>query len=277
MKNTSILKLLPVIPLSLLTFSSASAQDSLTVQAFEYASTQEDFSDLDISVFDGSARWFGVADSASSGPNSGTFGDGTVLDYRFVGSDRSNGNALTEHVNGGGTYLTSALTAETFGASGGANTGLDVWTATDPDNVGTFDTTPDSDSWVANVDHVAGGDQIRGVIDVSGLSFAQIYFVYGSYKNAATIDLGTTVAGTDLGTLSLPFDGPDNGRLVIQEVTIVNDGGTYGTINFNYSAQASAGRGRFSGVIIDGTAVPEPSAFLLLGVSGLFLLRRRRG
>jgi hypothetical protein len=251
-------------------FVSQAPAASLTIQTYDYFSTTSGFSDGDISVYDGAAKWQGVTDSSGSTQSSGTFGDGTVLDYRFVGTTRTS-SAMTEHANGGGAYLTSAFTVGTYGTSGAANTGLGVWTTTDP---GSFDTTPDSDAWGA--DHATGGDQISGVIDVSGLASAQIYFIYGSYKNAATIDLGTTVAGSDLGTLSLPYDGPDSDRLVIQEVTIDNDDGSYGIINFNYSAQANAGRGRFSGVIVDGVAVPEPSSTALLGLGGLALILRRR-
>jgi hypothetical protein len=261
-----------ICALTLLAVSSAHA-GVLTIQPYTYFSTAAGFSDGDISVYAGAAKWAGVTDRDSSATHSGTFGDGTVLDYRFVGTDRGAG-VMKEHANGGGTYLTSAFTVGTYGTSGGGNSGLDVWTTTDPDAVGSFDTTPDSNSW--GNDHVTGGDQLRGVIDVSGLTSAQIYFVYGSYKNAATIDLGTAVAGNDLGTLSLPFDGPDSDRLVIQEVTIDNSDSTYGIIHFNYSASANNGRGRFAGVIVDGTPVPEPtSAMAILALSGLALARRR--
>lgn len=173
------MKHIPIAVLSLLAAASASAQDSLTIQDYDYFSTAPEFSDGDISVFDGQAKWSGVTDSTGATTHSGTFGDGTVLDYRFVGTDRGN-SVMQEKANGGGTYLTSPFTVETYGTSGGANSGLDVWTSTNPDDTGTFDTTPDSGSWGA--DHVTGGDQLRGVIDLSGLSFAQIYFVYGSYK-----------------------------------------------------------------------------------------------
>lgn len=263
------MKITSICLITLLALSSASAA-SLTIQPFNYFSTDSGFADGDISVFDGKAGWEGVTDSGGSTTTSGTFGDGTVLDYQFAGTDRGAGTMITKAA-GSSTIISSDFTVGTYGTSGGANSGLDVWTTTDP---GSFDTTPDSDAWIA--DHVTGGDQIRGVIDISGLLSAQIYFIYGSYKNAATIDLGTSVAGSDLGTLSLPFDGPDNDRLVIQEVTIDNDDGTYGIINFNYSAQASAGRGRFSGVVVDGVAIPEPSSLMLIGISGLALLRRRR-
>lgn len=255
--------------LPMLALSSAQA-GTLTIQSYDYFSTAAAFGDGDISVYDGAAKWQGVTDSTGATTHSGTFGDGTVLDYRFVGTDRTN-SVMQEKANGGGAYLTSAFTVGTYGASGGANTGLDVWTTTDPGV--SFGSTPDSDAW--GNDHVTGGDQIRGVIDVSGLSSAQIYFVYGSYKNAATINLGTTAAGNDLGTLTLPADGPDNDRLVIQEVTIDNSDSTYGIIHFNYSAQANAGRGRFSGVIVDGV-VPEPSSFALLSLGTLLIARRRR-
>jgi hypothetical protein len=254
---------------------SVSALAGITIQPSTYFSTAAGFGDGDISVYDGKARWSGVTDSTGATTHSGTFGDGTVLDYQFTGTNRGSGTMVT-HAAGSSSIISSDFTVGTYGTSGGANSGLDVWTATDPDNTGTWDTTPDSNAW--GNDHVTGGDQLRGVIDVSGLQSAQIYFIYGSYKNAATIDLGTTVAGNDLGTLSLPFDGPDNDRLVIHEVLYNNSVDPLTTIHFNYSAQASAGRGRFSGVIIDGVAIPEPSAaiLLVLGASGLFLLRRRR-
>ena len=250
---------------------SSSQAASLTIQPYNYFSTASGFSDGDISVFDGKARWSGVTDSTGSTTHSGVFGDGTVLDYRFVGTTRNVG--MTEHANGGGSYI-GPLTVGTYGQSGGANAGLDVWTTTDPDNTGTWDTTPDSSSW--GNDHVTGGDQINGTIDVSGLSAAQIYFVYGSYKNAATVTL-TDSGSNPLGTLSLPSDGPDSDRLVIQEVTIDNDDLSYGTINFSYTAQANAGRGRFSGVIIDGTPIPEPASLALFGLASLMLLKRRHG
>lgn len=173
---------------------------------------------------------------------------------------------------GSSTIISNDFTVGTYGTSGGGNNGLDVWIG-DPDDTGTWDTTPDSNSW--GQDHVTGGDQLRGVIDVSGLQSAQIYFVYGSYKSAATIGLGTTAGGNDLGTLSLPGDGPDNDRLVIQEVTIDNTNSTYSAIHFNYSASGDAGRGRFSGVIVDGV-VPEPGSLALLGLGGLLIAARRR-
>lgn len=258
-----------------LALSGAVSAATTTIQSSIYFSTAAGFGDGKISVYDGSAKWEGVTDSGGLTTHGGTFGDGTVLDYQFIGTNRGAGT-LEVKASGSASYIGDTPTVGTYGTSGGGNSGLSVWTTTDPDDVGTFDTTADSSTW--GQDHVTGGDQLRGTIDVSGLVSAQIYFIYGSYKNAATIQLGTTVAGSDLGTLSLAADGPDNDRLVIQEVTIDNSDGAYGIIHYNYSAQASAGRGRFSGVIIDGVLapVPEPSAAILLGLGGLALMARRR-
>lgn len=226
-----------------------------------------------ISVVPGKAFWEGVTDSTGTIINTGIFGDGTVLDYRFIGVDRNDSFSLVEHANGGGSYL-SALKVETPGGSGSANREMQYWWVTSPG--ASFSSPPDS-NYGTDIDAIAGGDGITGSIDISGLTNPKIYFIYGAYRSKATIDLSMT--GLDqpdlMDTLVSPADIDDGGRLVIQEVNIDNAGGRYNQVTYRYGGQRDPGRGRFGGVIID--EIPEPSTFLFLGFVGLFLLGRCRG
>ena len=72
-------------------------------------------------------------------------------------------------------------------------------------------------------------------------------------------------------------NGPTTNFGWITEFSFTNEG-QYDTIAYNWThADRDGSRARFQGVLLDGEAIPEPSAAALFGLAGLgFLMRRRR-
>lgn len=225
--------------------------------------------DAKISFFPGSAGFVGQGRDAQTTPifdTSGTFGDGTVLDYRFFSEDGTT-NTIKTVIDGGGGRISNLSTTDTDIAS--ANY-ADFWTTTDPAG---FTSTPNytGNSAVINLD-----DHFQGTIDISGLSSGKAYLFYGAYRATPSFtvtmqdneSVSSDIALTNVGDA----DGSNNDEYYVVELSFVNDAG-YDTLKYEYTSSA----GRFLGAAIDGVAIiPEPSAALLGGLGLLALLRRRR-
>lgn len=226
----------------------------------------------DISVVAGSAGYAGS--DAVGAATSGTFGDGTVEGYAFfqggqgVDPGFNDGDEVLVTYASGGTSITGAMTGSLQNNDGAA----DVWVTTAP--VG-FTTTAD---YTSNTVALGLVGTWFGSIDISSYSSGTIYFLYGSYRNSVSAqDLDLTMTDTDGPELDIELlnagstDGVNNWEHYIVEVGFVNDTG-YDSIDY----LATFPNGRITGIVLDGVAIPEPSAALLGGLGLLALLRRRR-
>jgi hypothetical protein len=246
---------------------------SLTFEARTLVS--ENNSNFNISVFDGAASYDDSGRDANAVPLTNTIGDGTVLSYNFVGNAGTN-SPLVSYASGGTRTPTPAAPA---GANthGNGEDWANVWTVSDP--VG-FTTARDHNPGVVGANNTfARAAEVDGTIDISGLALGQIYIPHGTYVNNWTLTLTMSGAG-QADIVSSETQGSNGiGRNFgwITEFNFTNEG-QYDTVAYNWThADRDGSRARFMGVILDGTAIPEPSAIALLGLGGLgFLLRRRR-
>lgn len=226
-----------------------------------------------ISVFDGKATYDNSGTSDT--PFTGTFGDGTVVDYAFF---TTKGNALTQYAAGTEGRIHS-VTASFLTQSG--QNWADVWTTSDP---GTgFNTSKDFDGGPNPTATHAMAAQVDGTIDVSGLASGQIYVPHGTFNNGWTLEMTMSGAGqTDIVDLDSNGGIGNNNEGYITEFSFDTMGGLYDTITFEYAHSDRDGspgsRARFMGVILDGSPIiPEPATATLamLGLAGLARRRRR--
>jgi len=181
-----------------------------------------------------------------------------------------------------GSYASSGTRIATptpLTGTGGSNSNLKLWTATDPDSVAgapiDYATTPDFASNTMVHTYAASG-----TINISGLSTGTIYMFYGAYRNTPQFDFTLSGPGqTDFTLLDVgDNDFANNNEFYAYAFTFDSSNGLYDTINYDFSiSEVNNGRGRLGGIVISGvTAIPEPSAALLGGLGLLALLRRRR-
>ncbi len=247
----------------------------------------ENNANFDISVFPGQASYNdrgqgGVEPGAPSFLN--ILGDGTVLDYNFVGN-AGTGSALTTYAMGAEGRIPTP-TAPAANVHGSGENWANVWTTSDPMTSGNeFTTTKDHNpTGVAGAANTfARAAEVDGTIDISGLESGVIYFPHGTFVNQWTLSVVMTGPGQpDL----MAFDSQDTNGINrnfgwITDFVFENPGGLYTEISYNYTHQDRDGsRSRFMGVILDGTplaAVPEPATatLALLGIAGLAMRRRR--
>ncbi|MDE0597299.1 MAG: PEP-CTERM sorting domain-containing protein [Roseibacillus sp.] len=246
---------------------------SLTFEARELVS--ENNSNFNISVFDGAASYDDSGRDANAVGLANTFGDGTVTDYNFIGNSGT-GSALTTYADGG-AGLIATPTAPAANVHGNGEDWANVWTVSDP--VG-FTSARNHNPGVAGAANTfARAAEVNGTIDISGLALGQIYIPHGTYVNNWTLTLTMSGAGQAdiVSSETQGANGPGRNFGWITEFNFTNEG-QYDTVAYNWThADRDGSRARFMGVILDGTAIPEPSAIALLGLGGLgFLLRRRR-
>ena len=189
-----------------------------------------------ISVFPGAAGYEGPVGSAD------TFGDGTVLDFRFFASP---GNVLTSYADGGAGLVLDNATATN--SNGNGESWANVWTATDPAGFTTAADLPDT------VNTYARSQGVTGSIDISGLQSGTLYFSHGSFWDAWNIALVMSGPGQPDIMASFGEDPPDqNNRTFMTNFAFFN-AGSYDTITYTYTNNDTDGsRARFMGVIIDG-------------------------
>jgi hypothetical protein len=206
--------------------------------------------DHNVSVYPGKAAYDGLV--------SGVFGDGTVLDYRFV----NNETLLTGgYANGGEEYVS------TFTPSGGLTDyemyHADVWTSTDPGplsgGIPDFSSTAD----VGGTNNTMSGQTVMdGTIDVSKLSDGRVYVLCGSYDSFFTVSLTMSGVGQTNLMVSTVVDPPPNRNKYVIEFDFENPSHAYDSVAFNYTGSAG-NRARFMGVVLDGTPPPQGTVITL--------------
>lgn len=222
--------------------------------------------DIDISLFPGTAGY--------SGPlASGTFGDGTVLDYRLINMDSGSLNGTGYAVGGAGRI--GVMTADDANVDATPMNKLNVWESTNPNG---FTDRSTRDLGAGNT--MAPASLVNGSIDISGLETGVLYFIHGSFVDIGTVAVTMTSSGQPDLNESHAIDPPDSGALRnefwISSFVFDNAGGDYDTIDFTYTnADTDGSRARIAGVILD-DAVPEPGSLALLGLGGILVASRRR-
>ncbi|MCH7227034.1 fibronectin type III domain-containing protein [Haloferula sp. A504] len=210
--------------------------------------------DFDVSVFDGAAGYAGQDNS--NNPTSGTFGDGTVLDYRFF-NETATPDVIGTYAQGSGNRISNLTTTDT----GLGNQGfMDLWTTT-----AGFATPAD---FTANTMLMNSFDNGAGTIDISGLASGKIYFIYGAYRSDPEVDLTMSDNEALVSNIELLNAGKlgrrtNNDEFYVLEISFLNDSG-YDLISFNYSAD----NGRFAGVVLDGTEATGSDPFNSWATSG---------
>lgn len=224
---------------------------------------------FNISLYDGSASYGGLA--------SGTFGDGTAEAYYLVSNNLVSGvTPLNRYAEKNGSLMPTPSNTNAT-TTGSTFTNANVFTTNDP-GVG-FSGTP---NFAVGALTVSGAYNVDGTIDISGFSSGTVYLLAGAYQNTIQMDLAMTGSGqTTLNAIngSLRTTNTATTRnMYVFAYSFDNTGNLYDEISYSFlnSGSNASNRARFMGVIIDGVAVPEPSAALLGGLGALLLLRRRR-
>ena len=182
----------------------------------------------EISVYAGKARYDGNR-------NSGNFGDGTVIDYRFF----NNANPNNGYATGPGGLISSITYS---GQNGFSLDYPQVWTVSDPDSQSADFTTAT----------ISGNNDVDGTVDISGMASGTVYVLCGSYDNSFTVSATMSGTGqTDINA-SGTLDPSTTRNTYTATFPFINDGGVYETISYNYLG-GSSGRSRFMGVVVDGT------------------------
>ncbi|MDA7888553.1 hypothetical protein N9A86_04170, partial [Akkermansiaceae bacterium] len=225
-----------------------------TVGLLDRVKVSENNANFDISVFPGAASY---NDRGSAGVEPGTpgftniLGDGTILDYNFVGND-GNGSVLTSYASGE-EGLIPTPTAPSENVNGSGEDWANVWTVSDPgvDFVNVKDHNPTGVPGAANT--FARAAEVNGTIDISGLSSGTLYFPHGTFVDQWALTMTMTGAGLpDIVSLdSQNVDGPGSNFGWITSFRFVNKNG-YDTISYNYTnADRDGSRARFMGVILE--------------------------
>jgi hypothetical protein len=198
---------------------------------------------FDVSVFPGKAGY-------DDGTDSGVFGDGTVVDYRFFNNSDTTFNG-TGYADGGAGLVSEATATNSSGTNGGALHWADVWTTSDPD-AAPADFTSGT---------VARSQGVSGTIDISGLRSGTLYFIYGSYFNPNTVALTMTGSGQPTVDAQHVEDPPNTTNKAFVTGFSFADASLYDQISYTYTnTDTDASRARFMGVIVDGAAAYPKSS-----------------
>jgi len=239
----------------------------------------ENNQNFNISVFPGAAGYDNTGTTVSNPPlATGTFGDGTVLDYNFF---HSPDETIVSYASGGAGLISDA-TSDAGNINGAGENWSNVWTTTDPGGAFPSPTNPKDFNSGAVPNTFARSAEVDGTVDISELSTGVIYIPHGTFINNWTLTLTMSGPGQQDIVASDTQGGNGEGTNFgwITDFSFDNAGGLYDTIAYNYTnGDRDGSRARFMGVILDGVAVPEPSTLALatLGLLGLMgLLERRR-
>lgn len=153
---------------------------------------------FDLSVFPGQAA-YNDRGIGGSGPGNPSFrnplGDGTVLDYNFIGN-AGTGSPLTTYASGGAGRIPTPV-APSANMHGNGEDWANVWTTNDPgDGIvfsGRKNHNPTGVAGAANT--FARCAELDGTIDISGLASGVVYIPHGSFVNDWTLTLTMTGAG----------------------------------------------------------------------------------
>ena len=228
----------------------AGAVQAATLTTGATVKVSDNHSVFDVSVFPGKAGY-------DTGTQSGAFGDGTVVDYRFFNNSGTTFNG-TGYANGGAGVVSTATATHSSGTNGGALHWADVWTTNDPGSQAANFTTAT----------IARSQGVTGTIDISGLDEGSLYFIYGSYHNPNTVALTMTGSGQTPVTESHTIDPPNTSNMAWVTDFGFEDAAAYDTITYTYTnTDTDASRARFMGVVVDDAppAPPPPPPGVILG------------
>ncbi len=224
---------------------------------------------------------FNVSVNGSNSGYSGTGASGsfagTIEDYAFYQQDgTTTGTIATYAVGTGSSRIGTASLSNASPATAGNESFLKLWETNDP---GANLSSPSSSAnFTTNT--MLKNNGVSVIIDIAGMSEGMLYLFYGQYRttqssfNITLSDMDSLLDDVDLTNVGLTDNTVgNNNETSILAVSFDNTGNEYETLTFNY-LNSDANRGRLGGVVL--TAVPEPSAFALIGIGGLILLRRRR-
>ena len=205
----------------------------------------------------------------------GTY-NGTIDSYRFV---NVTGGATSRALNTtavGGTRVAQITSTDTADNAGFDSFGQNVqgYTTTDPGAFltdGGVLTSLEGNTPTRNFNAgIRDLDDFTGVVDISGMTQGSIYLFSGSY-NTGGFSITANMTGASLTQVDSAelFTGTPVAQqnIYATRIDFVNDLG-YDTLTYTSSGS------RYVGTVL--TAVPEPSAFALLGLGGLALCLRRR-
>jgi hypothetical protein len=253
MKISSLFKLLAA---SSLLAMSAQAADIFLGARTQVSSNNANF---DISVFDGNA---GYNDRGIAGAEPGTptfrnpFGDGTIVDYNFVGNEGT-GSPLTTYASGAAGLIPTP-TAPPENVHGNGEDWANVWTTNDPGSSMEFsDSVKNHNPGVAGAANTfARAAEVDGTIDISSLNVGTVYFPHGTFVNQWSITVTMSGPGQDdiVAMDSQDVNGEGTNFGWISEFNF-SDAGDYTTISYNYTnADRDGSRARFMGVILEGSS-----------------------
>ena len=205
----------------------------LTLGVFDYVSF--DKSEFNVSVYPGAASYSGTG---ANGAVSGTFGDGTVLDYCFYTDVDS---SLTIYASGASEIIGDAVAD----AMDGNKDWADVWETSDPG----VDFANPADFTSATLPRTG---HVTGTIDIADMESGTVYFIYGSYRADVWVDVTMSGAGPDLTISEHGKDRANNNEFYIASVDFA-DAAAYDTITYNI---VGGSKNRFMGVIVEGNLDP---------------------
>ena len=239
-------------------FTTLIAQLSPTVQAGTLTLgsrvlVTENNAKFNISVFDGAAGYDNAGTLTTNPPyTTGTFGDGTVVDYNLFHSPN---DTIVSYASGGASLISNGTSAA-GNINGSGSDWTNLWTDSDPGGDLTAPTNPKDFTNGSVPRTFARTANITGTIDISGLTSGEVYIPHGTYINNWTLTL--TMTGPGQPTLAATDTQGRNGSSTnfgwITDFAFT-DASLYDTITYSYTNSDTDGsRARFMGVILDGTA-----------------------
>lgn len=212
---------------------------------------------FDISVFPGAAGYNdrGIGGSEPGSPTfTNSFGDGTVVDYNFVGNSGT-GSPLVTYASGAANRIPTP-TSPSANVHGNGEDWANVWTTTDPAGfTSAKNHNPTSTPGAANT--FARTANVTGTVDISGLSSGQLFFPHGTFINSWNLDLTMSGPGQPNLTANAGMaNGASTNKGWITDFSFT-DASAYDTITYTYTnGDTDGSRARFMGVILGGSIAP---------------------